>query len=172
MPEDFYSALNETVEVAGAQAIVELNASYQLYLFEFSKITKIGGINNPFVTMEWPGIQITQAIASNLIDKFLKFNFITTKGNNEEQLITFYERNPAGRGLDFTDNPDTKKDFLRYAVELQCLNPVADTRKTPLPLLEDLAEGVTVLIEAGLRLGTEPKSDLDKTLREAGTQRD
>ncbi len=31
--------------------------------------------------MEWPGIQIRQAIASNLIDKYLKFNFITTKGN-------------------------------------------------------------------------------------------
>ena len=122
--------------------------------------------------MEWPGIQIHEAIASNLIDKLLKFNFITTKGNTEEHFIAFYERNPAGRGLDFTDDPDSKEDFLRYAVELQRLNPVADTRKAPLPPLEDLAEGATVLIGAGLRLGTKPISAFDMTLREAGTQRD
>jgi len=58
VPEDFYSALNETVEAAGAQDIVELNVADRLYLFEFSKITRTGGINNPFVTMEWLGIQI------------------------------------------------------------------------------------------------------------------
>jgi hypothetical protein len=68
--------------------------------------------------MEWLGIQIPQAIASNLINKLLKLNFITAKDNNERHLITFYERNPAGRGLDFTDNPDSKDDFLRYEVEL------------------------------------------------------
>ncbi len=44
--------------------------------------------------------------------------------------------------------------------------------KTPLSPLEDLAEGATVVIESGLKLGTEPKSAFDKTLREAGTQRD
>jgi len=84
VPEDFYSALNEAVELAGAQAALELNAAERLYLFEFSKITKTGGgVNNPFVTMEWLGVQIPQAIASNLIDKLLMFNFITAKGNNE-----------------------------------------------------------------------------------------
>ena len=70
--------------------------------------------------MEWPGIQIPKAIANNLLDKLLKFNFRIAKGNNEEPLITFYERNPAGRGLDFTDNFDSKDDFLRYAAERQC----------------------------------------------------
>jgi hypothetical protein len=45
--------------------------------------------------MEWPRIHIPHAIANNLIDKLLKFNFITTKGNSEEHLITFYERNLA-----------------------------------------------------------------------------
>ena len=58
VPENFYSALNEAAKVAGTQATVELNAADRLYLFEFSKITKTGGINIPFVTMEWPGIQI------------------------------------------------------------------------------------------------------------------
>ena len=52
MPEDFFSALNETAEIAGEQARVELDAETQLYLFKFSKITQTGGVNNPFVTME------------------------------------------------------------------------------------------------------------------------
>ena len=119
VPKDFFSALNEVLEIAGDQATLELDAGARLYLFEFSKITKKGWVNNPFVTMEWPGIQIPLAIASNLLNKLLKFNFITAKGNSEEHLITFYERNLAGRGLYFTVNPESKDDFLRYAVELQ-----------------------------------------------------
>ena len=39
--------------------------------------------------MEWPGIQIPQAIANNLIDNLLKIKFFTSKGDNEEHLITF-----------------------------------------------------------------------------------
>ena len=89
--------------------------------------------------MEWPGIQTPQAIINNLNEKPLKFTFSTDKGAREEHYLSFYERNPTGRGLDFTDNPDAKDDFIRYAVELHCLNPVAGTRKTPLPSLEDLA---------------------------------
>ena len=34
-----------------------------------------------------------------------------------------------------------------------------------------MAEGATVLIEAVLRIGTKPKRDLEKTQREAGTER-
>ena len=90
----------------------------------------------------------------------------------EDYLILFYESNLAGRELDFTENPDSKENFVRYAVELQCTNPVANTRKPPLTPLEDMAEGATVLLEAGLRLGTEPICDLKKALCEAGTQQD
>jgi len=43
-------------------------------------------------------------------------------------------------------------------------------KKTPLPPLEDLAKGATVRIDAGLRLGIEPRRDLEKALVEAGTQ--
>ena len=38
--------------------------------------------------------------------------------------------------------------------------------------MEELAEETTALIEAGLRLGTEPRRKLIKTLKEAGTLRD
>ena len=51
---------------------MELDAGTQFYLLEFSKITKTGVINNPFVTIEWPRIQIPQAIASNLLDESFK----------------------------------------------------------------------------------------------------
>ena len=172
MPEDFFSALNEAAEIAGEQATVELDAGTQLYLLEFSKITKTGGTNNLFVTIEWLGIQIPQAIANNLFDKSLKFTFTTDTGDSEDHLLTFYERNSARRGLDFTNNTDTKENFLKYSVELQCPNLVADTKTTLLPPLEDLAEGATFLLEAGLRLGTEPRRDMEKAPREAGTQRD
>ena len=70
--------------------------------------------------MEWPRIQISQAIVSNFTDKLLKLNLITSKGDSEEHLITFYERNLVGCGLDFTENPDSKEDLLRYAVEPGC----------------------------------------------------
>ncbi len=123
---------------------MDLDNKTLLYLFEFSWINKTRGINSPYAIIEWPGIQIPLAIISNLDEKPLKCSFIIDAGSWEEHLLTFYERNPAGRGLDFTENPYHKEDFLRYVVELHCLNPMADIRKSPLPSLEDLAEGVKV----------------------------
>ena len=52
------------------------------------------------------------------------------------------------------------------------MNPMADTRKSPLPPLEDLAEGVTVQLVTGLKPGSEPMKDLDIALRESGTYLD
>jgi hypothetical protein len=52
-PKDFFSALNEEVEIAGDQASVELDAGALLYLFEFSKITKTGGSTSP--SSPWNG---------------------------------------------------------------------------------------------------------------------
>ena len=56
--EDYLSALNETVEIAGDQTTMELDAGTQLFLFEFIRSTKTVGINNPSVTIEWLGIKI------------------------------------------------------------------------------------------------------------------
>jgi hypothetical protein len=52
--------------------------------------------------------------------------------------------------VDFDDYPENKPEFVRYEVELRCLNHVVDTKKTPLPPLEDLVEAVTVLLQVGL----------------------
>ena len=43
VPEDFYSALNEATDKGGEQAIVELNAAIQLYIFEFKPPHRSGG---------------------------------------------------------------------------------------------------------------------------------
>ena len=90
---------------------------------EFYKIVKIGGINNPVACMEWPGIQIPQAILSLLDKKGITYQFLDDKGAWEESTLQFYERNPARRGMDFDDEPEDKPNFVRYAVELRCLNP-------------------------------------------------
>jgi len=71
--------------------------------------------------------------------KGLQFIFFNDKRESENHILYFYERNPVGRGLDFDDYPENKSDFVRYALELRCLNPAVDTKKTPLPPLEDLA---------------------------------
>ena len=83
----------------------------------------------------------------------------------------FYERNPAERGLDFDGHPEDKANFIRYAVELRCLDPMMDTKKSPLPPLEDLSEAVEVFIVAGLKPEKEPRKELDKRLQAEGTSR-
>ena len=104
--------------------------------------------------------------------KGLQFTFYDDKKVAEDYTLFFYERNPAGRGLDFADFPEIKPDFVRYAVELRCLNPVADTKKTPLPPLEDLADAITVLLQHGLQQNREPRKELEKLLQAEGAAKD
>ena len=127
--DGFYTALPDASEATGEGHHADLDASHMLYLFEFYKIVKIGGINSPYECIEWLGIQIPQAILSMLDEKGLRFTFYNNKRVSEEHTLHFYERNPARRGLDFNDYPDDKTDFVRYAVELRCLNPVVDTKR-------------------------------------------
>ena len=80
-----------------------------------------------------------------LTDIGLQFTFSTDIGCYEESVLYFYDINPAGRKLDFADNPEQEEDLMRYAVELHCLNPVQDIAQTPLPQLEEIARGTSVL---------------------------
>ena len=48
--------------------------------------------------------------------------------------------------MDFNVYPDDKPDFVMYAVELRCMSHIVDTKKSPLPPLEDLSEAVEALI--------------------------
>ena len=118
------------------------------------------------------GNTIPQAIINLLDTKDLLVNFIDDNGDAEQHLIQFHERNPAGRGLDFDDNPDDKSDFVRYAVELRCQNPITDISKTPLPPLEELAEATEALLSAGLQPDKAPRKDFTNILQKAGNTKD
>jgi hypothetical protein len=141
-------------------------------LFEFYIITQIGGTASPYVSIEWPRIRIPMAITSLLHDKGLNFPFINDNNEWEHHDVYFYERNPAGRGLDFTDTEDIETDFLRYSVDYHCQNPIADIKEHVPPLLEELVNGVLLQLIAGLRIGCEPRKDLDRVLKEADSTRE
>jgi hypothetical protein len=81
MPDDYFTALNDATIASSHQHAVDLDTRTLLYLFELSMINKTRGINIPYATIEWPGIQITQAIISNVNEKPLKCPFIKNAGN-------------------------------------------------------------------------------------------
>ena len=137
-PKDFIESLIEGISVAESQGEtkISLSSADTLYLFEFYMIFKVGGISSPYATIEWPRVQIPQALTSILQDKGIKISLINNEGKFQEAPIYFYERNPAGQGLDFDENPDQKSDFLKYAIQLNCINLIRDIIKSPLPSLE------------------------------------
>jgi hypothetical protein len=123
-----------------------------LCIFEFYKINKVGGINSPYINMEWPwGIHIPQAILNLLDLEEQPFDFTNDVGEREEHMLLLYERNSARRDLKLNDSPEDKSDFVKYVVEFRCLNLIADTKKHPLPPLEELAKGANMLMAAGLQ---------------------
>jgi len=171
IPNDFYTVISDAIDHAGDATNLKLQSPELLYLFEFYKISKIGGTISPYVNIEWLGIQIPTAITSLLEDTGLNFPFINDNNEWEQHDVHFYERNPTGRGLDFTDTEDIKSDFLRYVVEYHCQNPIADIKKHPLPPLEELVEGASLQLMAELHNGREPRKDLDRALKEADNTR-
>ena len=72
MPYDYFTALNDATQASTYQHAVDMDNRTLLYLFEFGRINKTGGINNPYATIEWSGIQIPQTIISKLDEKPLK----------------------------------------------------------------------------------------------------
>ena len=139
---------------------------------EYYKIIKVGGANNPYACMQWPGIQIPQAITNLLDTKDLLVNFIDDNGETDQHYIQFYERNPTGKGLDFDDATYDKSDFVRYAVEIRCQNPITDTKKTPLSPLEELTEATEILLVEGLKRDKPPRKDLIKIQRTSSDTKD
>ena len=135
IPEDFVDIIATAMSESATtnNNTIALKNIDLLYLMEYNRIYKVGGVSSPYANMEWPGIQIPQAISAMLTEIGLQFTFYTDVGCYEESVIYFYEGNPAGRGLDFADNPEQEEVFLRYAVELHCLNPVQDIAQIPLP---------------------------------------
>ncbi len=115
-----------------------------MYLFEFSRIHKVGGIASPYASIEWLGVQTPHALSAILQDRGIIISLLNNEGEHQHAPIYFYERNPIGRRLDFNDFPEQNADFLRYAVQLKCINPIRDITKSQLPPLEEIASGISI----------------------------
>ena len=111
---------------------------------EFSKTHKGGGISSPYASIEWPGVQIPQALTTILKDRGLNIFLLNNDGVHDTAPAYFFERNSAGRGLDFDEFPEHKVDFLRYVIQLSCINHVRYISKSPLPPLEEIARGASI----------------------------
>ncbi len=77
-------------------------------------------------------------------DMGINITVLNNGGEYQDAPIFFYARNLYGRGLDFNDFPEQKAEFLRYAIHLNCINPIRDITKGPLPLLKEIARGVSI----------------------------
>ena len=85
-----------------------------------------------------------------LEDTGLRFTLINDKIEAKEHTLHFYERNPTRLDMYFDNYPGDKADFVWYAVDLHCLNPFIDIKKSPLSPLKELAEAVDTLLAVGL----------------------
>ena len=56
LPEDLIDSLVTSISLAESEneANITLEPTELLYLFEFSRIYKVGGISSPYATIEWP----------------------------------------------------------------------------------------------------------------------
>ena len=92
--------------------------------------------------MEWPGIHIPQSLLTLLDDRPLLYLFSQEEGYAYIGNIYFYDRNLAGKELDFESAPKQKELFMRYAVSFQLQNIPEDLSRLSLPELSDIAHGV------------------------------
>ncbi len=94
--------------------------------------------------MEWPGIQIPQALLTLLEDRSLLCPFSQEEGYTYKSNIYLYDRNPAGKELDFESNPYYNENYMRYAVSFQLQNRTEDLSRFSLPTLSDITHGIVL----------------------------
>ena len=104
-PEDFYTALSDATETTRDSNYAALDT---LYLFEFCKIVKIIGNNNPYACIEWPGIHIPQAILSLLEEKGLLITFYNDKGRRRNIYCIFTSGTQPAEDWISTTTPTTR----------------------------------------------------------------
>ena len=128
------------------------------------------GIASPYATIEWPGVQTPQALTAIVQDRRIIISLLNNDGEHQHAPIYFYERNPTGKGLDFNGFPEQKTDFLRYAVQLNCINPIRNITKSTLPPLEEIARGISIQLREVVKQGSQSRRDLDTALAKSGTE--
>jgi hypothetical protein len=65
-----------------------------------------------------------------------------------------------------------KSDFLRYAIEMKCINPIRDIITNSLPPLKGIARGVSIQLREVVKHGTQSTRDIDVALRTASIEAD
>jgi len=121
IPSDLIGDMTLAITQADSQNndYVMLPRPSLLYILEYSIIYKVGDPTGPYSCMEWPGIQIPQALLTKLDDRPLLCPFSQEEGYTYTSNIYFYDRNLAGKELDFDSNPNQKEPFMKYAVSFQ-----------------------------------------------------
>ncbi len=71
--------------------------------------------------------------------------------------------------MGFTDSEETKPDFIRYVLDLHCLNSIAHTNKNSLPPLEDQVDGAKTLLTSRLQYDTEQRKEMDRAFKASGS---
>ncbi len=104
------------LEEVKCAAAITLSPSDLLYLFEFGRISEVGGIASPYATIEWLGVHNPRALTPILQDNGINIALITIEDDYQEASIFFFKRNSSRGGLNFDVFLDQKADFLRYAV--------------------------------------------------------
>jgi hypothetical protein len=112
-------------------------------------------------------VQIPKALPLILQHRGIQIALINNDGYFHEATIYFYDKNPTGRGLDFDEFPSQKADFLKYAVQINCVNPIRDITKCPLPPLEEIAQGIHIQLHDVIQKGTLSRKDLDAAINTA-----
>ena len=90
---------------------ISLQPKELLYLLEYNRIVKLGQASK-FISMEFPETQIPLALRTLLADQDLSLvlPLLSEGGKLEPRPASVYDRNPAGRGLDFDDCPEQQAD--------------------------------------------------------------
>ncbi len=109
-------------------------------------------------------MQIPQALTSILQHRGIKIALINNDGYFHEAIIYFYDKNPVGRGLECKEFPSQKANFLMHVVQLNCVNPVRDITKCPLPPLDKIAQDIHIKLQDVIQKGTLSRKDLDAVI--------
>jgi len=109
-------------------------------------------------------VQTPQALTAILQDRGTNIALLNIDGEYQHAPIYFYDRNPAGMSLDFNNFPEQKADFMRYAVQLNCINPTRDVTNNLLPPLEEIVRDVSIYLQNVVKTRTQSRCDLDTSL--------
>jgi hypothetical protein len=85
-PKEFIDILITFKAEADAQvdAAIMIPSTDLLYLLEFNKIHKFGGISSPYASIEWQGVQIPQALTSILTNRGLDIFLLNNDGVHDK----------------------------------------------------------------------------------------